>query len=94
MPVILDIGEAKIRRITVQNQPGQNIHETPSQPVGKQGEVVHNCYPSYVESMVQTPQAYVQDPIQKKVIKTKSSGGIAQVVECMLSKCQGPEFKL
>jgi hypothetical protein len=37
MLVILAIQEAEIRRMTVQSQPGQTVHETLSQPFTKKG---------------------------------------------------------
>jgi hypothetical protein len=35
MPVILATPEAEIRRITVQSQPGQTVHETPPHRISK-----------------------------------------------------------
>jgi hypothetical protein len=39
--------EAEIRRITVQGQPRQIVHKTPSQQKKKLGMVVSTCHPSY-----------------------------------------------
>jgi hypothetical protein len=40
MPIILGTGEAEM--IVVQGQPGQKVHETPSEPINKLGVVVHH----------------------------------------------------
>jgi hypothetical protein len=45
-PVILAMWEAEIVRITVQGQPTQNIHETPSElwQEGREGKRDNECY--------------------------------------------------
>jgi hypothetical protein len=48
MPVIQDIQEAEIGRITVQGQPGQKVSETLPTPKNKLGVVVHVCNPSHL----------------------------------------------
>jgi hypothetical protein len=47
MPVTPAMQEAEIRRILVQNQPGQKVKEDPIS-INKLGMVVHFCNSSYV----------------------------------------------
>jgi hypothetical protein len=49
-PVILATQEVEIRKIMVQGQAGQIVHETPSQQE-KPGLVVYICHPSYMGSI-------------------------------------------
>jgi hypothetical protein len=53
MPVISATWEAEIRRIVVQDQPGQNISKIPSQQY-KPGVVLHSFYPSYTGGIGKT----------------------------------------
>jgi hypothetical protein len=47
MPVISVTQEVEIERITVQDQPGQKVRETPIS-INKLGVMVHICGPSYL----------------------------------------------
>jgi hypothetical protein len=57
MPVILTIMEMEIRRITVQDQPRQNVLETPSQSIKTLVTVVCICHPSYVGNIKEESQS-------------------------------------
>jgi hypothetical protein len=69
MPVI-SVAEAEIRRMKVQDQPGQKVIKTPIS-TNKLGLVAYACNPSHVGNVCWRleaqawPQTKMRDPIQK-----------------------------
>jgi hypothetical protein len=91
-PIIPGTWEAEIRKILVWWWPEYNVSKTPSQQK-KLSMVPLACHPSHVTGINRRmiDQARPGQPRQKtqepnwKITKTKRTGPMAQVVECLLS---------
>jgi hypothetical protein len=84
----------EVRKITVPGQPGVKIQETPISTNKKLGMVAHACHPSYLGS--KNRRLEIQASLGIKVgsysnnnnNKKKRAWDMAQVIECLLSKCK------